>query len=121
MVGDLHVEAARAARDDLADAAQAQDAELLARYPRGQRKAALRPALRAHEAVTMGNAARRIDQQAESQVGHAVVEYVRRVADLDATGARGVQRDGVIANAEADNGLKAGQRGDQRGSATVPG
>jgi len=117
VVAHLHVEAVAAPGDGFADAAQADDAEVLAADPRAQRNAAmhLAPLAGAHEAVALRHAAGARNQQAPGQVGHAIGEHIGGVADQHATLAGGIDVDGFVTHAPAADRLEIGQRVDQRG------
>src|SRR5690606_5517261 len=87
VIAHVHVETRAALGDGFADATQAHNAQLLAADTQAQRNAAmhLAPLAGAHEAFTLAHAARARDQQAPSQISHAIRQHVGRVADLHAT------------------------------------
>ena len=104
---DLHVEAAGALRQRLADLAEAVDAELLAvealadelqRLPAG-------PGARADHVLAFGGAPRRAEQQQHGDLGGRHGDAVRRVADLDAARLAGFEIDVVEADRERRDAL----------------
>ena len=107
VVMDLHVEAAGALRQRLADLAEAVDAELLVvealadelqRLPAG-------PGARADHALALAGAARRAEQQQHGDLGRGDRHAVRRVADLDAALLAGLEIDVVEADRERRDAL----------------
>ena len=100
-VAHAHVEAARALRDRAPDAPEPEDAEPLAAHARGQRIVAALPLAAPQVTIGRADAARDVDQHADREVGHAIVQHVGRVADSDAPAPRGLQVDLVEADPEA--------------------
>ena len=84
MVADLHVEAARAFGDDFADATQAKDAQALAAYFGRHGEGRLGPFACAQISIRFAEASRGVDQERKRRIGHAIVEHIRGVPDLDA-------------------------------------
>jgi hypothetical protein len=104
VIADLHVERGGALGDLLADGAQAQDAELLARHV-GRLRNGLAPHAFAAQPVELAELAHDADEQAEGVVGHAVVVGAGAVGGHDAAGARHLERHAFIARAQAADQL----------------
>ena len=113
-VRDLHAHRAHARRDRLADAAEPQDADALARELGRELGPALQPLARVHEAIEAHEAAARHHDEADRDVGDVVGEHVRRVGHLDAALAAVVDRHAVVADAEHRDDLELRQRVEQR-------
>jgi hypothetical protein len=74
-----------------------------------------------YEALALADAARAGQHQGPSQVGYAVGQHVRRIADLHAPPRGGVDVYGVIAHAPAADGLQVRQRLDHLRRASLAG
>ena len=74
---------------------------------------ALRPLAVAHEAVGLRNAPRDGEQQADREVGHVVVQHLRRVGDRHAALVRRCDVDAVVADAEHRDHFERRQAGHQ--------
>ncbi|MCY1537452.1 hypothetical protein D9M68_729470 [compost metagenome] len=105
VIADGHVEGGRALGDLLADGAQPQDAELLARHVRRLRNG-FAPHAFAAQPVERAELAHDADQQAEGVVGHAVVVGARAVGGGDAACARDLERHALVARAHAADQLE---------------
>ena len=85
VVGHIHVEARRAARDRMADRTEPDDAEAPSVHPAGQRCAPdPLPFAGAHIALGPGDAARRSHHKGEREVRDITGRLVRRVGHTDA-------------------------------------
>jgi hypothetical protein len=111
VIADFHVEGRRPLGDLLADGAQPQDAQLLARHVRRLRNG-LAPHAFAAQPVELAKLAHDADQQAEGVVGHAVVVGARAVGRHDAARARHLERHAFVARAQAADQLQRRHRRD---------
>ena len=121
MITDVHVKATGAACNDLADAAQAHDAQALAADAGGERVGRFEPFFLARVAVRGAHAACHVNHQAHGDVGHAVVQDLGGVADLNLAALRLGDSDGFIADAKRRDHFQSGQGVDQRGAGTYAG
>ncbi len=109
VVGDLHAEDLGLAGDVLADAPEAEDAELAAADRVGQGHGLFQPLAGPHVAVAGADLARGGEQQGDRHVGHVVVQHLGGVGHDD-TALGGVRQvDGVDADAVAGDDLQIRQ------------
>ncbi len=118
VIDHLHAETERAAaRDRLADAAHAEDAERGAMHV-GAAEKIVRPALplaAAQEMFALGDAPRRGEHQREAEVGGGFGQHVGGVGDGDAARRAGGHVDVVVADRHRAHGLELRAGGNQRG------
>ncbi len=112
-IENLHAEALGAGGDGAADAAQAQNAQLLAADLAGDREFRRGPASGADKAVGGGKAARGHDHQPDGEVGDIVGQHVGRVGNGNAAGQGPVHRHQVVADAVDGDDLQPGHAVDQ--------
>ena len=100
-VRDLHPECRRARRDGAADAADADQPELLAAQLRAEHEVE-RPAFplaAPHQPLAFRQAPRDREDQRPGEVGHRLGQHIRRVGDDDAARPRVGNVDVVVADA----------------------
>ena len=102
-------------RDRLADAPEAEDADLAPAQRGGQRIGPLQPLAGAQIAVHLRQLAHGGDQQAQRQISHLAGEHVGRVRDDDAALRERGGVDVVVADAEAGDDLQPRKQLDEGG------
>ncbi len=105
-IAHLHAKGAGTPGNGLADRPHAKDAAPFAAQRGGQTKALCTPAPGSDEAVSHHHLPGDGQQQGHGGVGHAIVEHIRCVTDLDTPGAGCFQVDGVGTHTEADDGAQ---------------
>ena len=109
-VGDGHVKSRRTFGDGLANATNAHQAQPSATHFGLQGERSVDPIAVANKLISLRNASRNREHQAQSQIGDVVVEHPRCVADLDATlhGANNIHA--VVAHAANRNEFQGGKQ-----------